>query len=571
MTSHSQSQPRSTRVSRCHRHPSKPITGFCATCLRERLASIDPATRHEIPIPTATSAVLRRTKSYSAQASSSSATVSDPPRRKSCDVRARNTLWDLFNLHDRQKGLQLELGDHLGFQLREEDEIDFDATVAEQPEEEEDEEEEIRVSSEAPNVEVSNDQEDEIVEEATELKTMKEFIDLEWQSKKRGGTSGGGRDFKNIAGSVWEAASMFSKKLSKWRRKKKKINKHCGDFVEVDVNRSVRPWRETQSEIGDYAFGRRSCDTDPRLSVDAAVARYSFDEPKASWDGYLIGGNAYPNPNPRLLTPLVSVIEDANQSRPSMDLIGGSAQTKDYYSEMSRRRRSFDRSNSHWKEVDDLKLISNAKVSPATTELFYGAKLLIADQNLRDTNSKSVVDDGLESVKSVSKDAASVTPRVINQRGFNKLSKWHKMQNIFNFNLIQHRQSERNCGNEEKYVGENVVDHSFGESWQKLRRVANGEATGNGSVSQKLIRSYSVSCRNHSKVAGLFNHTETKANGLKRREEVILQHSRSARYSPNNLDNGLLRFYLTPLRSYRRSKSGTSKLGSSSSIARNVL
>lgn len=463
------------------------------------------------------------------------------------------------------------MGDHLGFQLREEDEIDFDATVAEQPEEEEDEEEEIRVSSEAPNVEVSNDQEDEIVEEATELKTMKEFIDLEWQSKKRGGTSGGGRDFKNIAGSVWEAASMFSKKLSKWRRKKKKINKHCGDFVEVDVNRSVRPWRETQSEIGDYAFGRRSCDTDPRLSVDAAVARYSFDEPKASWDGYLIGGNAYPNPNPRLLTPLVSVIEDANQSRPSMDLIGGSAQTKDYYSEMSRRRRSFDRSNSHWKEVDDLKLISNAKVSPATTELFYGAKLLIADQNLRDTNSKSVVDDGLESVKSVSKDAASVTPRVINQRGFNKLSKWHKMQNIFNFNLIQHRQSERNCGNEEKYVGENVVDHSFGESWQKLRRVANGEATGNGSVSQKLIRSYSVSCRNHSKVAGLFNHTETKANGLKRREEVILQHSRSARYSPNNLDNGLLRFYLTPLRSYRRSKSGTSKLGSSSSIARNVL
>nr|XP_023881433.1 UPF0503 protein At3g09070, chloroplastic-like [Quercus suber]POE74203.1 upf0503 protein, chloroplastic [Quercus suber] len=548
--SHSHSQPRCIRVSRCHRHPSKPITGFCASCLRERLASIDSATRHEIPIPTASSsssAALRRTKSYSA---SSAAAVSDPPRRKSCDVRSRNTLSDLFSIHDHDhdhdavpRGFEVE---ELGFQLREEDENE------EQQEEDEDEEE-IRVS-EAPNV-----QEDENVE----LKTMKEFIDLEWQTKKRNG----GMDFKHI---VWEAASVFTKKLSKWRRKQSKKNtKNDCDTVDADINRRARPWRETQSEIGDYGFERRSCDTDPRLSVDAAAARYSFDEPRASWDGYLIGARAFPNPNPRQLSPLVSVVEDVNQSRLSLDLTsppppGGSAQTKDYYSEMSRtaRRRSFDRSNSHCnKEVDDLKLISNAKVSPATTELFYGAKLLIADQNLRDTN-------GSESVDSGSKDS------VVNQSGFNKLGKWHKVRNIFNFKPHR-RRNERNCenGNEEKCVGGNVVDRSsFGESWQKLRRVANGEANGNGSVSQKLIRSYSVSCRNPCKVAGLFNHTETKSNGVKRREEVTLQHSRSARYSPNNLDhNGLLRFYLTPLRSYRRSKSGKSKLRSSSSIARTVL
>ncbi|KAL4610768.1 hypothetical protein ACB092_08G075600 [Castanea dentata] len=545
--SHSHSQTRCNRVSRCLRHPSKPFTGFCASCLRERLASIDSATRHEIPIPTASSssAVLRRTKSYTA---SSSSAVSDPPRRKSCDVRSRNTLSDLFSIHDHDPdavpgGFEVE---ELGFQLREEDENE--------EQQEEDEDEEIRVS-EAPNV-----QEDENVE----LKTMKEFIDLEWQSKKRNG----GMDFKHI---VWEAASVFTKKLSKWRRKQNKKNtkSHC-DTVDADINRRARPWRETQSEIGDYGFGRRSCDTDPRLSVDAAAARYSFDEPRASWDGYLIGARAFPNPNPRQLSPLVSVVEDANQSRLSLDLTspppppGGSAQTKDYYSEMSRtaRRRSFDRSNSHCnKEVDDLKLISNAKVSPATTELFYGAKLLIADQNLRDSN-------GSESVDSASKDSG------VSQSGFNKLSKWHKVRNIFNFKPHR-RRNERNCenGKEEKCVGGNVVDRSsFGESWQKLRRVANGEANGNGSVSQKLIRSYSVSCRNPCKVAGLFNHAETKSNGVKRREEVMLQHSRSARYSPNHLDhNGLLRFYLTPLRSYRRSKSGKSKLRSSSSIARTVL
>ncbi|KAF3947033.1 hypothetical protein CMV_026779 [Castanea mollissima] len=166
--SHSHSQTRCNRVSRCLRHPSKPFTGFCASCLRERLASIDSATRHEIPIPTASSssAVLRRTKSYSA---SSSSAVSDPPRRKSCDVGSRNTLSDLFSIHDHDHdavpgGFEVE---ELGFQLREEDENE--------EQQEEDEDEEIRVS-EAPNV-----QEDENVE----LKTMKEFIDLKWQSKKR--------------------------------------------------------------------------------------------------------------------------------------------------------------------------------------------------------------------------------------------------------------------------------------------------------------------------------------------------------------------------------------------------
>ena len=76
---------------------------------------------------------------------------------------------------------------------------------------------------------------------------------------------------------------------------------------------SVRRLRDTQSEIGKYGFGRRSCDTDPRLSVDVARlsvddARYSFDEPRAFWDGYLIGKTC-----PRL-APLVSVIEDVEMA-----------------------------------------------------------------------------------------------------------------------------------------------------------------------------------------------------------------------------------------------------------------
>lgn len=534
-----------TRLSSCYRHPAIPVTGFCALCLSERLASIDPATRQETHAPGRFAAAdkLRRSKSYNAEGfSAAAAAASEPPRRKSCDVRARSTLWDLFNLDDERKGKdpsrKFDLGlESLGFELREEDENESDN-------ENDRGGEEIRVSE--PNVE-----ENEIAEEEIEFKTMKEFIDLEWRSKRSGG-----RDFKDIAGSVWEVASVFSKKLRKWGQKQK-IKKHNngGGFVEVEKRSERRPWRDTQSEIG-----RRSCDTEPRLSVD--VARYSFDEPRASWDGYFIG-KAYP----RLVTPMVSVDERMSP--------GGSAQTKDYYSEsmstsLQRRRRSFDHSNLHRKgggvEFDELKLVSNAKVSPASTELFYGAKLLIAEEeeDLKDTNSKCEKHDGLELVESISRDGE------VNQKGLKKLNKWRKMRSIFG--LIQRRR-EGICENEEEEdVGGNVGDRPFGESWQKMRRVADGEA--NGSVSQKLIRSYSVSCRSSSNVAGLFNNmsgAETKGNGPKRREEVMLQHNRSAGYSPNNIDNGLLRFYLTPLRSYRRSKSGKSKLRRSHSIARTVL
>ena len=118
-----------------------------------------------------------------------------------------------------------------------------------------------------------------------------------------------------------------------------------------------------------------------------------------------------------------------------------------------------------------------------------------------------------------------------------------------------------------------MADPTVADSWKTLRRVVNGEA--NGSVSQKLIRSYSVSCRKPTcKVDGLLSNSnggETRGNLMKRREEFMLQRNRSARYSPSNVDNGLLRFYLTPLRSYRRSQSGKSRLKNSHSMAKNVL
>ncbi|KAK9279622.1 hypothetical protein L1049_013301 [Liquidambar formosana] len=420
---------------------------------------------------------------------------------------------------------------------------------------------------------------DEDFEEEVELRTMKEHIDLEWQSRKHSG-----RDFKDIAGSFWVAASVFSRKVRKWRRKQKMKNRGRdpnsgggrggGGLVAMEVEKvNGRHMRETQSEIGDYGFGRRSCDTDPRFSVDANrvsldYPRYSFDESRASWDGCLIGRTL-----PRL-TPNVSVCRNDNRlsvegkmnskNEDDSSSPGGSAQTRDYYSDSSsRRRRSFDQSSSGRKgavvEVDEMKSISNAKVSPTTIELFHGAKVLITERDLRDSNLK---DDRSESLDSASKDAASVAGGGGHRKGFKKYHRWRKPWTIWG---LIHKRSER------KY--EDLVDGSPAESWLKPGREANGEAK--EGFPDKVIRSNSSgSSKNSSNLAGSFrsmtSSAEIKGHGKKKREHLGPERNRSARYSPNNLDNGLLRFYLTPLRS-SRSKCGKSRLKNSHSISRGVL
>ncbi|EEF41843.1 protein OCTOPUS [Ricinus communis] len=565
------------RHSTCHRHPTRPITGFCASCLRERLAGIDPDTHQETPI-THLAAELRRSKSYSCSSNpnnnassttstSTTNTASDQPRRKSCDVRARNTLSDLFNLDDKKRfSLNHKLKvENLGLELKEEEENEV----------------EIRGFEEGSGGNVIGSERNlDNFDKDGEFKTMKEFIDLEWERKRNGG-----KDF-----SLWGAASVFRNKLVKWQLKqkkniKKKEKKHGGEDGDLVVgigNTSFKRLRDTQSEIGDYGVGRRSCDTDPRLSVDVARlsvddVRYSFDEPRASWDGYLIG-KTYPR-----LAPLVSVIEDAKLAgngienmKDNLDLKnevetspGGTAQTREFYSDR-RRRRSFDRLGSKRRITlgdDEFKSILNAKVSPEIG-LFHGAKLLVTEKELRDSNWYSVKDYHGESTDALAKDidsvAAGISKKVFK---FNKLQRWSSVWKIWG--LMQKR-SESKCGDEESSIGGNVVDEQVGEPLQKLGGVPNVEA--NETVSQKLIRSYTVSARDSSKMAcSARTIVDNKEYVMKRREDPVLQRNRSARYSPNHLDNGMLRFYLTPLRNYGRSRSGKSRLQNSHSMTRNVL
>lgn len=134
------------------------------------------------------------------------------------------------------------------------------------------------------------------------------------------------------------------------------------------------------------------------------------------------------------------------------------------------------------------------------------------------------------------------------------------------------------------------MEGSLAESLLKLRRVAKGET--NGDVSEKLIRSYSVSARKscdgmlrgasiingfeggRSSCDGLFHGSITGAetgrrssceDGLFHGNEVKQNHllQRDAKlgtYSPDNLRNGMVRFYLTPLKNHTTSNSGKTRL-----------
>ncbi|KAJ6670693.1 PROTEIN: UPF0503-LIKE PROTEIN putative (DUF740)-RELATED [Salix viminalis] len=567
MTQAPQPHPQKHRHLSCHRHPSKPITGLCASCLRERLAGIDPDTHQETPV-THLAAELRRSKSHSSTTTSnninaSTTATTSEPRRRSCDVRpARNTLYGLFHVDDKRRSSSIEKPKGLdsGLELKEEEILG-----------------EIRVSAQNAN---NCERNVEDFEEDGEFKTMKEFIDLEWEGKKTGG-----RDLKDIAGSFWEVASVFSKKLGKWqrkhRRKEKTDGENLGGLVK-NVKLSIRKLRETQSEIGEYGFGRRSCDTDPRLSVDVARlsvddSRYSFDEPRASWDGNLIGKN-YPR-----LTPLVSVMEDVKlpscgvENAKENDSLknegesspGGTMLTRNYYSD--RRKSSFDRSGSNRRVGlgdEEFKSMSNAKVSPETVGLFHGAKLLVTEKELRGSNWYSLKDHRAENVDALSKCASSITGGGASKKGFKfkNSRKWYGAWNIWG---LMQRSSQRKCGYEESRASGNAVDGPIPESCQNSSGVADGEA--DRIESPKLIRSYTASERDSCQMDCSANGSGSKASGIKRGEELLLQRNRSSRYSPNNFDNGLPGFYLSPLRSYRRSKSGKSRLNNSNSMSRNVL
>ncbi|KAK4764489.1 hypothetical protein SAY87_013927 [Trapa incisa] len=317
--------------STCHRHPSSaPSVGFCPSCLCERLASVDPSaiSRYVFPNPPIRPhRQLHRSRSYSAAASGGfdgvTANANDS-RRKSCDSREQGAHADHFSCHRQLK-------DSAGDVRTRESGIGI-----------------CKMSGEkfAP--------ESHEFDGRAELRTMREFIDLERQRKK---------PTRKESAPFWD----LSNKLRKWRRKLKMGNEH--DLINA----------------GGYGFRRRSSTmaptVAPRVSLDYPGSSInSIDEPRVSLDGYLLG-RTYK------LTPLVSLLEDSKIIHSGLDCYGkleaelhpSDSQKKDAVLELG---------------AMNLESTAKSRVSLDGSEILYRAKLVITERELMEwnSNSKSKVD-----------------------------------------------------------------------------------------------------------------------------------------------------------------------------------
>ncbi|KAK9057575.1 hypothetical protein SSX86_022411 [Deinandra increscens subsp. villosa] len=493
MMPHPQIRNRTRRFSPCNRHPSEPVTALCALCLRDRLAGLDSSSgqievekvvvcsRRTRGHGAASSPELRRSKSVAVEVLSD--LVVDP-RRSSCDVRVRSTLSNLFVVEDKKKfhrnGFATVESVNLGFSGTDEGE-----------EEDNDDDDEIRDSDYViGRTEIDDD--DEVIE--GDLKTMKEIIDIELQNQ---------RNLRN-------AASVFSEKLRKWRekQKEKKQSRCVNGGIENESSNlgQSSQFRDTQFEVTDYGFGRRSCDTEPRFSIDAH--RLSVEDPRFSLDEH------------RASVVDKLMLAPVNKVRNSS---GGSVQSNSEPSNLNRRSSSSSLTSSITKTEGigggDVKSASNARVSPASDDvIFQGTKLVITEKELRDWHLNSLKKKSIESVSNAPPDSISKTslPNPSSPSSDQKkkvmISRWRKVCSLWG-----HKQKL-----DEKKNLEDIPENR----------------------NAKLVRNpSSTSSRN-------------------RRDAFVLDRNRSKRYSTSDLDSGLLRLHLAPFRNSRRKKSGKSRVPS---------
>lgn len=597
---------RRSAATSCDLHPDETFTGFCTACLRERLAGLEAsAAAASAPGRKSTSAIrslfarpfgggaggssvagagaslpdLRRCKSFScgrggdalaaaAAAAAAGTARADEPQRRSCDVRGHSTLWSLFHQDDRGRVPSSSSAADIAPPHQQpppppprpfipDDFLDEDIPVVMEHDEI------MPVVEPVIVVDTSGEIETEPNVVAREGKAMKDHMDFESSQPKKPPT-------KDLKESFWVAASVFSKKWQKWRRKQKlkkeaAVSKAAAAAMpppEKPSKPSFLRRRRLRGEAGsELAGGRRSCDTDPRFSLDAGRmsvddAGFSWDEPRASWDGYLFGAGAgiglgrAPPPLSRL-PPMMSVLEDTPativersdgqipvEDDADIDPPGGSLQTRDYYLDSStRRRRSLERSSSVRRpsfEATEPKpaptTIANGKESPLGGSEFYHFH-----------HAEDLLDRGFSSNSLIEDISASLEAALSGPGSAKKPRRWRKAWSLWGF--IHRRASGRRSGGPS-----DIADRSFSEAWPDLR------VRGYNPKMQRCNSNLSARSSFSSNSGGLGSsrrsHVDVNGSSARRREEHVLERNRSARYSPpGRVDNGMLRFYLTPMRS----------------------
>lgn len=164
----------------------------------------------------------------------------------------------------------------------------------------------------------------------------------------------------------------------------------------------------------------------------------------------------------------------------------------------------------------------NSKVSPAGGAEFYHSHHAVAVAT-RTT-------DGMSgSFSSVFRDPCNA------QVADKKPKKWSKGWNLWG--LIQRK------GNGKDHSANSNVPNNHPDNFLRCNSSVSARSSFSNYNAAGSMRRNSVDMIN------INNHTDTN-NGYtkKRRDEFVLERNRSARFSPSQVDNGMLRFYLTPMR-----------------------
>jgi hypothetical protein len=641
-------------VGRCQRHPKEFVVGVCAACLRERLACVDPADRHiktsfptdgkasnrkpipdpkslqkkkmvmvpeAVPASSSNGPQLRRSKSFSEGRLQARTKIDESsalePKRKSCEIRVRNTLQALFQI-DEDENPATEVVESSS-SMEQNGWFKADEVVVEEHEIE------LRSDSVKQVTEPSKPLEPEPLRiydsfetgesSVNAARTMKSHIDHETQNRFRVQVTENSHnaseenkkktpnpnpnpnpitnecgDSKDKARTFW-LTDMVRKRIQKWKKRNRHKHHH-------PQRQNLQP-RDTRSEIFDDA--RPSCDDDPRFSIDIGRtswedSRHSWEEPRASWDGILIGklvassivGHeeaAIGSSKNQVLAEPIKLHGDEDVNQP-----GGSLETRDYYSDSSlsrRRRKNMEKPKPGMDEkpkpgmdekpkpgVDEPKSIenrNNTKVSPATLD----------DENNKPASAETEMED--THGEKCSENCENPSDEVSYQKQVSKSHRWSKAwsRTITSpmWGLIQKRGSKDEGG----YEGGDIEGS---HSWRELQRdkegrrgLSKGDFFSNSSIGSRSLHFSNLSNRhgvanNGSVIHRSNSNNNAQRNGSwqrKRRDEMMLDRSRSIHYSPTNVDNGLLRFYLTPLRSSRRSSTGGTRIRPPQSSSRSAL
>ncbi|XP_075503862.1 protein OCTOPUS-like [Primulina tabacum] len=534
------------RFSPCCRHPDETLPGICASCIRERLSSLNAPGSPD----------FRRCRSVSISHADDSVARCGEPHRRSCDVvSGRGSLSRLFIADDvKSSGSRCEArveSSNLGLSSS------VTYTVIENRNEDE-----ITVSGNAlikQNVLVDGEFDE------GEFKTMKEYIDLEFGNKSKKS-----KDLREISGNLWGAASVFRKKLRNWRQNNKMkklksiINENGnGKMIVGEGDSNLCDDRRKSVDHHLDLLGRKSCDIEPRFSMDAG--QIPLYETRASWDGYMIAksipglapmfsvvengilgnmNNRFENYRLSVDGPMHSIIKDESSS--GVSGLGSGHSNSDSSSSM--RRSSFDRSSSV-RSVGK-KFVNADNQGPANVEL------VITARELNDCHLDSNRDDGLEKFGSLSRN------------GKPKMSAgWHKVCNVLGFKHSSSRDKletfAQNCTNSPTV---DTLDKQGKEAGRDLGKVVDWNFPRSRSV---------VGSRNSCEVMGS-NYGRRSVDsadkcGLSGREKYMLEGNISPKHTLNDLDSGIVPFYMAPLKSVRSNKLGKVKLQNSHYDAGNVF